>query len=41
MILRWEESLDIGSDTLIGVDDKDYQTCFLRTARMSKSLGKP
>ena len=36
MILQWDESFDIGSDTLTGVDDADYQTPFPLTARLDK-----
>ena len=28
LILQWDEALDIGSDTLTGVDDRDYQPPF-------------
>ena len=28
MILQWDESFDIGSDTLTGVNDADYQPPF-------------
>ena len=36
MILQWDESFDIGSDTLTGVDDSDYQTPFPLTAKLDK-----
>ncbi len=36
LILQWDESLDIGSDTLTGVDDKDYQTPFAFTGKLDK-----
>ena len=36
MILQWDESFDIGSDTLTGVDDTDYQTPFPLTAKLDK-----
>jgi arylsulfatase A-like enzyme len=36
MILQWDESFDIGSDTLTGVDDADYQTPFTLTAKLDK-----
>jgi arylsulfatase len=36
MILQWDKSLDIGSDTLTGVDDKDYQTPFAFTGKIDK-----
>jgi arylsulfatase len=34
MILQWDESFDIGSDTLTGVDDADYQPPFALTAKL-------
>jgi arylsulfatase len=34
--LQWDESLDIGSDTLTGVDDKDYQSPFAFTGKINK-----
>ncbi len=34
--LQWDESLDIGSDTLTGVDDKDYQSPFAFTGKIDK-----
>jgi arylsulfatase len=36
MILQWDESFDIGSDTLTGVNDADYQPPFALTARLNK-----
>lgn len=36
MILQWDESFDIGSDTLTGVNDADYQPPFALTARLDK-----
>ena len=36
MILQWDESFDIGSDTLTGVDDADYQPPFPLTAKLNK-----
>ena len=36
MILQWDESFDIGSDTLTGVNDADYQPPFKLTARLNK-----
>jgi arylsulfatase len=36
MILQWDESFDIGSDTLTGVDDEDYQPPFALTATLNK-----
>ena len=36
MILQWDESLDIGSDTLTGVNDADYQPPFTLTAKLNK-----
>jgi arylsulfatase len=36
MILQWDESFDIGSDTLTGVNDADYQPPFPLTARLDK-----
>lgn len=29
LILQWDKSLDIGSDTLTGVNDADYQVPFV------------
>jgi arylsulfatase A-like enzyme len=36
MILQWDESLDIGSDTLTGVNDADYKPPFPLTAKLNK-----
>ncbi len=36
MILQWDESFDIGSDTLTGVNDEDYQPPFRLTAKLNK-----
>ncbi len=36
MILQWDESFDIGSDTLTGVNDQDYQPPFPLTAGLDK-----
>jgi arylsulfatase A-like enzyme len=36
MILQWDESFDIGSDTLTGVNDEDYKPPFALTARLDK-----
>jgi hypothetical protein len=36
MILQWDESFDIGSDTLTGVNDADYTPPFALTAKLNK-----
>ena len=36
MILQWDEAFDIGSDTLTGVNDADYQPPFPLTAKLDK-----
>jgi len=36
MILQWDESFDIGSDTLTGVNDADYLPPFPLTAKLNK-----
>jgi len=36
MILQWDESFDIGSDTLTGVNDADYTPPFPLTAKLIK-----
>ena len=36
MILQWDESFDIGSDTLTGVNDEDYKPPFPLTAKLEK-----
>ena len=35
-ILQWDENLDIGSDTLTGVNDADYQPPFAFTGKIDK-----
>ena len=35
-ILQWDEALDVGSDTLTGVNDADYQTPFAFTGKIDK-----
>ena len=36
IILQWDESFDIGRDTLTGVNDKDYKPPFALTAKLNK-----
>jgi len=36
MILQWDESFDIGSDTLTGVNDADYKPPFPLTAKLDR-----
>jgi len=36
MTLQWDESFDIGSDTLTGVNDEDYQPPFTFTGQLNK-----
>ena len=36
MILQWDESFDIGSNTLTGVNDADYKPPFTLTAKLNK-----
>ena len=36
MILQWDESFDIGSDTLTGVNDADNKPPFVLTAKLNK-----
>ena len=36
MILQWDESFDIASDTLTGVNDADYKPPFALTAKLDK-----
>jgi len=36
MILQWDESFDVGSDTLTGVNDADYTPPFTLTAALNK-----
>ena len=33
---QWDESFDIGSDTLTGVNDADYKPPFALTAKLNK-----
>jgi len=36
MIMQWDESFDIGSDTITGVNDADYLPPFPLTAKFNK-----
>lgn len=36
IILQWDESFDIGSDTITGIDDADYQPPFTFTGKLNK-----
>jgi hypothetical protein len=36
LILQWDETFDIGSDTGTSVDDKDYQVPFTFTGKLAK-----
>jgi arylsulfatase len=36
LILQWDEALDVGEDTLTGVDDRDYQPPFAFTGKIGK-----
>jgi arylsulfatase len=36
MILQWDESFDIGYDTLTGVNDTDYKPPFKFTGKLNK-----
>ena len=36
MILAWDESFDIGSDTETGIDDADYKPPFTFTGKLNK-----
>ncbi|HOX88929.1 MAG TPA: hypothetical protein PLN55_04920, partial [Burkholderiaceae bacterium] len=36
LILQWDESFDVGSDTLTGVNDADYQPPFAFTGKLNK-----
>jgi hypothetical protein len=36
IILQWDESFDIGSDTITGVNDADYKPPFPLTAKFNK-----
>ncbi|MFZ5833306.1 MAG: arylsulfatase [Planctomycetota bacterium] len=40
MILQWDESFDIGSDTLTGVNDADYKPPFAFTGTLNKLVIK-
>jgi arylsulfatase len=40
MILQWDESFDIGSDTLTGVNDADYRPPFPLTAKLNQLVIK-
>jgi arylsulfatase len=40
MALQWDESFDIGSDTLTGVNDADYTPPFPLTAKLNKLIIK-
>ena len=39
MMLQWDESFDIGSDSLTGVNDADYKPPFTLTAKLNKLTG--
>jgi arylsulfatase len=44
LILQWDENLDVGSDTLTGIDDADYQPPFAFTGTIDKitlSIDRP
>lgn len=36
VILQWDESFDLGSDTLTDVNDADYKSPFTLTAKLNK-----
>jgi hypothetical protein len=36
IILQWDESFDVGSDTITGVNDADYLPPFPLTAKLNK-----
>jgi arylsulfatase len=36
MILQWDESFDVGSDTLTGVNDADYKPPFAFTGKLNR-----
>jgi arylsulfatase len=36
MILQWDESFDVGSDSITGVNDADYKPPFALTAKLNK-----
>ena len=38
IILQWDESFDIGSDTITGVNDADYTPPFPLTAQFNKLM---
>ncbi len=38
LILQWDETFDIGSDTGTPVDDKDYQVPFKFTGKLNKLI---
>ncbi len=40
MILQWDESFDVASDTLTGVNDADYQPPFALTAKLDRLVIK-
>jgi arylsulfatase len=40
MILQWDESFDVGSDTLTGVNDADYKPPFPFTGTLTKLMVK-
>jgi arylsulfatase len=39
-ILQWDESFDVGSDTLTGVNDADYKPPFALTAKLNRLMLK-
>jgi arylsulfatase A-like enzyme len=41
MILQWDESFDIGSDTLTGVNNADYKPPFTLTAKLTIKMDRP
>jgi hypothetical protein len=44
IILQWDESFDVGSDTRSGVNDDDYQVPFAFTGKIDKltfNMGHP
>ena len=36
IILQWDESFDVGSDTITGINDADYKPPFPLTAQFNK-----
>jgi arylsulfatase len=40
LILQWDESFDIGSDSLTGIDDADYLPPFPLTAELNRLVIK-